>query len=313
MANPEHLEILKQGTEAWNQWREAHREIIPDLNNADLRNADLSRIDLTFAELRGADFSAVDCDFTVLRFARLNGANFTSSELGFIDFTGATLGGADFTDVILSSTWFVDNNLSLVKGLETVNHDGPSHLSIDTIYKSRGNIPEVFLRGCGLPESFIVQIQALIAAMQPIQFYSCFISYSSKDQGFAERMHADLQAGGVRVWFAPHDMKIGAHIRPTIDESIRVYDKLLLVLSEASVSSQWVEQEVETALRKERQPGAGTVLFPVRLDDTVFEIGEGWPALVKDTRHVGDFTRWKDHDSYRRAFARLLRDLKAGA
>lgn len=313
MANPEHLEILKQGTEAWNQWREAHREIIPDLNNADLRNADLSRIDLTFAELRGADFSAVDCDFTVLRFARLNGANFTSSELGFIDFTGATLGGADFTDVILSSTWFVDNNLSLVKGLETVNHDGPSHLSIDTIYKSRGNIPEVFLRGCGLPESFIVQIQALIAAMQPIQFYSCFISYSSKDQGFAERMHADLQAGGVRVWFAPHDMKIGAHIRPTIDESIRVYDKLLLVLSEASVSSQWVEQEVGTALRKERQPGAGTVLFPVRLDDTVFEIGEGWPALVKDTRHVGDFTRWKDHDSYRRAFARLLRDLKAGA
>lgn len=71
-----------------------------------------------------------------------------------------------------------------------------------------------------------------------------------------------------------------------------------------------MEQEVETALRKERQ-GGGTALFPVRLDDSIFEIGEGWPALVKDTRHIGDFTRWKDHDSYQKAFDRLLRDLKA--
>ncbi len=39
-----------------------------------------------------------------------------------------------------------------------------------------------------------------------------------------------------------------------------------LVLSEHSVNSQWVEQEVETALRREREENA-TVLFPVRLDD----------------------------------------------
>jgi hypothetical protein len=45
---------------------------------------------------------------------------------------------------------------------------------------------------------------------QPIQFYSCFISYSSKDQKFADRLHADLQNKGVRCWFAPHDMAIGA-------------------------------------------------------------------------------------------------------
>jgi len=161
-----------------------------------------------------------------------------------------------------------------------------------------------------VPADFITYARSLTT--RAIQFYSCFISYSSKDKEFADRLHADLQAKGVRVWFAPHDMPTGACIRPTIDESIRVYDKLLLVLSEHSVSSQWVEQEVETALRKERQAG-GTVLFPVRLDDAVFEAGEGWPSLVKDTRHVGDFTRWKAHDSYRRAFDRLLRDLKAGA
>ena len=206
---------------------------------------------------------------------------------------------------------FVDNDLSAVKGLEAAIHLGPSGISIDTIYKSQGNIPEAFLRGCGVPDEFITYMRSL--TVRPIEFYSCFISYSSKDQEFAERLHADLQAKGVRVWFAPHDLSIGARIRPAIDESIRLHDKLLLVLSEASVDSQWVEQEVETALRKERRPGGGTVLFPVRLDDSIFEIGEGWPALVKDTRHVGDFTRWKEHDSYQKAFGRLLRDLRAGA
>jgi hypothetical protein len=83
------------------------------------------------------------------------------------------------------------------------------------------------------------------------------------------------------------------------------------VLSEASVSSQWVEQEVETALSREREPEGGTILFPIRIDDAVMEIKSGWPALLKNTRNVGDFTDWKNHDSYQKAFDRLLRDLKA--
>jgi hypothetical protein len=115
----------------------------------------------------------------------------------------------------------------------------------------------------------------------------------------------------VRVWFAPHDLAIGARIRPAIDESIRLHDKLLLVLSEASVSSQWVEQEVETALAREREQDGKTVLFPIRVDDAIMEIKSGWPALLRNTRNVGDFTRWKEHDSYQRAFDRLMRDLRA--
>ena len=50
-------------------------------------------------------------------------------------------------------------------------------------------------------------------------------------------------------------MKIGDRLRPRIDETIRVYDKLLLVLSKTSVASQWVEQEMETALAREHQHG----------------------------------------------------------
>lgn len=66
---------------------------------------------------------------------------------------------------------------------------------------------------------------------------------------------------------------------------------------------------METALAKENK-NKNTVLFPVRLDDKVTEIDAGWASHVKNTRHIGDFRKWKDHDSYHSNFKRLVRDLK---
>jgi hypothetical protein len=83
-----------------------------------------------------------------------------------------------------------------------------------------------------------------------------------------------------------------------------------LILSQRSVASQWIEQEVERALARERKEEK-VILFPIRLDQTVMDIEEGWPALIHNTRNIGDFTRWKRHDAYQKAFARLLRDLQA--
>jgi hypothetical protein len=111
-------------------------------------------------------------------------------------------------------------------------------------------------------------------------------------------------------------MRIGDRIRPRIDEAIRVHDKLLLVLSENSMKSAWVEKEVETAFERERKQGASvgasrTMLFPIRLDDAVMEAEEAWTADIRRTRHIGDFRGWKNHDDYKKAFERLMRDLKA--
>ena len=52
------------------------------------------------------------------------------------------------------------------------------------------------------------------------------------------------------------------------------------------------------------------VLFPIRIDDAVMETDVEWAARIRRTRHIGDFTRWKVHDTYRMAYERLLRDLK---
>jgi TIR domain-containing protein len=136
------------------------------------------------------------------------------------------------------------------------------------------------------------------------------VSYSKHDDAFVKRLYADLQGKGVRCWFAPEDLKIGEKIRTGIDESIQHHDKLLLVLSRHAVASQWVEQEVETALEKERKEHR-TVLFPIRLDDDIMEIESGWPALIRNTRNIGDFTHWKSYNAYQKALGRLLHDLKA--
>jgi len=187
-------------------------------------------------------------------------------------------------------------------------HYGPSGIDHRTLQKS-GPLPLVFLRGVGLPDNMIEYLPSLLN--QPIQFYSCFISYSSKDDEFAQRIHADLQNKGVRCWFAPHDMPIGAKIWDTIDEAIRLRDKVLLILSAGAIASDWVEDEISKAFAEERDRKQ-TILFPIRLDDVVMQTPEAWARKLRDQRNIGDFTRWKEHDAYQKGLQRLLRDLKTG-
>lgn len=289
-----------------------------DLGGASLMNAILSYADLhgaTFlyanlneASLNGANLSKADFYRANLSLASLTGANLREAELGFVNLSGAELENVDVRCAYVGHTSFVDNNLSSVIGLEHLNHVGPSFVDIYTLYNSDGKIPEEFLRGCGVPEDFITYARLLTT--KAIEFYSCFVSYSSKDQKFADKLHTHLQANGVRCWFAPHDLRIGDKIRPRIDESIRLHDKLLLILSKHSVASDWVEQEVETALDRERRE-KHPILFPIRLDDAVMKIDVGWPALIKNARNIGDFRGWRRPEAYQTSFNRLLRDLKA--
>ncbi|MBU0961505.1 MAG: toll/interleukin-1 receptor domain-containing protein [Proteobacteria bacterium] len=127
-------------------------------------------------------------------------------------------------------------------------------------------------------------------------------------------MSVDLQKNNVRCWLATEDFKIGDKQRDKIDKAIKIHDKLLLILSEASIASQWVNDEVESAFEKEnKRKSKGNeepVLFPIRIDDSVMHTDQAWAAKIRRSRHMGDFTDWKDHDQYQKAFKRLLRDLQ---
>ncbi len=276
------------------------------LSVADLSVADLSTANLTNADLSGTDLHAADLSRADLSQANLRGTNLS----------GANLYGANFSRAEVGGTVFTNLDLSVAKGLDTAVHHYRSEISISTLINSHGQIPESFLRGCGVPDTFITYMASLTG--KAFEYYSCFISYSAKDQAFAERLYNDLQGKGVRCWFAPEDMEGGKKVYDQIDQAIRVHDKLLLVLSEHSIGSQWVMTEIrrtrKAELRDKRQK-----LFPIRLVgmDTLKE----WECFDADTGkdlavevreyHIPDFSNWENHAAYQPAFDRLLRDLKA--
>ena len=59
--------------------------------------------------------------------------------------------------------------------------------------------------------------------------------------------------------------------------------------------------------------GIPDVIYPIRLDQTVMDSKEGWASHIRHPKHIPDFIQWKEHDHYKKALDRLLRDLKAGA
>jgi CheY-like chemotaxis protein len=154
------------------------------------------------------------------------------------------------------------------------------------------------------------------APLPSVQLTSCFISYSTKDQEFAERLHLDLRANGIRCWFAPHDMQGGKKLHEQIDEAIRLSDRLLLILSEHSMSSEWVKTEIACARQKELRDRR-KVLFPISL--VPFACIREWKCFDADTGkdsareireyYIPDFSGWRNADSYCRSLELLSRDL----
>jgi uncharacterized protein YjbI with pentapeptide repeats len=303
-----------------------------DLNEANLRGANLSEASLCRADLRGvnlykadlneADLSGANVGEANLSWADLSGADLRAANVGEANLSGAdlsraNLSGANLTGASMDGTTFGDNDLSDVKGLETVQHHGPSTIGIDTIYRSHGKIPLAFLRGAGVPDNFIEYMGSLTG--KALEFYSCFISYSTKDQEFADRLYADLQNKGVRCWFAPHDIQAGKKIHEQIDEAIRSYERLLLILSPNSMKSPWVKTEIRKARKREIEEKR-RVLFPVSI--VPFTDIRAWESFYADEGidlaeeireyYIPDFSDWeKDHDSYLKGLKKLLDGLNA--
>jgi hypothetical protein len=258
MANKGHLARLKQGVEAWNVWRNDGRRKQPNLMGADLRRArldganlneaSLDEADLRWAHLFRADLSCAHLFDADLSGAHLAEANLSGADLRFARLDGAHLSGVDLREASIGYTTFGDVDLSTAQGLETLEHQRPSTIGIDTLYHSHSNIPEVFLRGAGIHKDFITYMKSLVG--RPFEFYSCFISYNHTDKSFARRLHDQLQGRGIRCWLDEHQMHPGDDIYEEIDRGIRFWDKVLLCCSQASLTSWWVDNEIKRPSRR---------------------------------------------------------------
>jgi hypothetical protein len=218
---------------------------------------------------------------------------------------------------------FADLDLSVAKGLETIKHEAPSTIGIDTLQRSQGNIPAVFLRGCGLSDweieaaklyrpglshekigDIIYRIHDL-RAHQAIQVNSLFVSYSHTDGPFVDHLEGYLNEKGVRFWRDVHDATAG-RLEKQIDRAMRLNPTVLLVLSANSVTSDWVEHEARKARELEQELGRD-VLCPVALDDSWKTCR--WPERLREQimeYNILDFANWQDAAFFGRMFGKLI-------
>jgi hypothetical protein len=282
------------------------------VSHADLDSANLSQANITGADLRLVDLAE----------ANLEGANLWGASL-----RGANLIRSNLLNARVFGTIFVGLDLSKTLGLEGVVHDGPSPISTNTFTHSKGNIPEAFLRGCGLGDWEIEEVKLYkpdlsddevnktlykmydLRAKKAIQISPLFISYSHYDGTFIDKVESHLNKKGVRFWRDVHDATSG-RMEKVIDRAIRQNPTVLLILSTNSIKSDWVEHEVRTARELEKELGRDT-LCPVALDDSWKS--SSWPKRVMEQvmeYNILDFSAWEDDSKFEGMFRRLIDGLE---
>lgn len=78
-----------------------------------------------------------------------------------------------------------------------------------------------------------------------------FISYSSNDSAFADKLATDLGSMGINVFYAKWQIKVGESIVEKINEALISHDHLIIILSSSSVVSDWVKRELNSSLMRQ--------------------------------------------------------------
>lgn len=366
MANPEQLELLKSGVTTWNKWHKKHSDTEIDLRKADLngahlrgavlKGANLSEANLNSANLSETNLSGANLSKAKLweaklweanlknanlknanlrnanlrnadlRNANLRNSNLSQALLYYANLSEADISEANLSRASLANTSFGNIDLSQAIGLETVHHLAPSTIGTATLQLFKGEIPETFLRGCGMndveiesaklanPNLTNEEINKIVyriydlRATQSIQISPLFISYSHVDSDFVNQIDSALTKKGIRFWRDIHDAKAG-RLETQIDLAIRQNPTVLLVLSKNSLNSDWVQHEVRKARELEKQLERDS-LCPIALDDSWKS--NKWPARIVEQvleYNILDFSGWEDSTTFKSKFAKLLSGL----
>ena len=268
------------------------------LFRADLRGAQLHGANLLGANLSEANLEGANLEGANLAEASLRDANLANANLERSSFRRTRLENANLANAVFGWSSFSNVELSKAKGLGQSNHIGPSSLGTDTLIKSKGDIPEEFLRGCGLAEEWIMHVRTLIEKTGAVDSASCFISYCQTDERFALQLHGELQTRGIRCWLdKKQDVPSDNILDRNIEKAAEPDDKVLLCASKDSITSRWVKAEVGAANGKEKRiiedgGEAALAIIPLNLDGHLFDWTWFLGADLRE-RLVPDFSGWE--------------------
>ena len=289
------------------------------LERAILKRARLSNSWVFESDFRGAELQKVSLHRTMISETKLDDASFDGSVLGESTIERASLGGASFAHATFGGGVFADLDLSGALGLETAIHSSPSTVGVDTIYRSGGEIPDEFLRGCGV-DPRIQRILTGEAGARSDAFYewsseggairlqSCFISFSYEDKPFASRLQRSLNDRGSDPWYAPDHGEWGEEIAEQIDRQISLRDRVVLICSRNAFDSDWVLWEIKKAIEQENQRGK-RVLFPVMIDGALLDWDHPTAERVRGVL-AADFRGATKGAAYEKCLERLVSALK---
>jgi len=336
MADAEHVaKLLTLSSTEWLTWRKTTR-VKPDLREAslcdpnpqwsirgavtsnlehyDLSDADLSGAILKQANLRGANLRGANLTRANLRYANLHSADLSKCRLDLANLTLANCTRAIFNGAVFWETVLARTNLHKAVGLERAKHGGPSIIDHRTLKRS-GRLPDTFLTGLGVPPELAREMINYVRTSP--NYESCFISYSTKDSEFVRRLHRALKMRNVHCWFAEHDMQSGKRIIPQIEEAIDSKERVLLVLSEHSLKSHWVNFEIKRTRERERASSTD-VLFPLsllpfadvrKLSSIDPDTGEDLARAIREF-YIEDFSSWEDDSAFASSLSKLVANLR---
>ena len=178
VANPEHLDLLRQGVEVWNAWRAKEPSVRPDLSGAnlyganlvganlsdtDLRRASIQRVSLTGdvtnlsrADFRWANLSDAHLDGANLREAKLQKANLAHTHLGSANLSKLNLSGAVLDWASLVEAKLIGTNLTRASlygaNLNRANFEGADLTGADLRQASmvKTNLADAVLVDCSI-------------------------------------------------------------------------------------------------------------------------------------------------------------------
>lgn len=272
-----------------------------------LAGIDLSEVRLDETQFGGADLTDANLSGAILIDTDLSQANLTSAQLDFAwlhntNFNDALLTRTSFAGAEMSGTLLTDVDLSTATGLDTVRHSTESDVSFSTLVNSRFRIPQKFLRKSGVSIGLLQDLRR--GGRIETNYGSCFISFSSVDRNFAERLEYGLAASGVRTFLDENNLVPGMDLDTQFMRAVREHDHVITVLSDASMTSAWVARETDLALQH-RPEG----YIPVRL--CALEPVRAWYFDTFGTdetqsRLILSFENWEDEARFDRQLRRLL-------